>query len=45
MRQVQNFNAYPLTASLSKRVLSYLSFFRLFISMALAFAYATDGLV
>ncbi|MFT5370562.1 MAG: hypothetical protein ACI9R7_000086, partial [Lysobacterales bacterium] len=34
MSQVQKINAYPLTASLTKRVLTYLGFFRLFISTA-----------
>lgn len=42
---MRDFAAYPLTASLSKRVLTYLSFFRLFISVALAFAYFSDALV
>ncbi|MFT5138756.1 MAG: two-component system sensor histidine kinase PilS (NtrC family) [Rhodothermales bacterium] len=45
MSQVQKINAYPLTASLTKRVLTYLGFFRLFISTALAFAYLFDALV
>lgn len=45
MSQVQDFDAYPLTAPLTKRVVTYLSFFRLFISVALAFAYFSDALV
>ena len=45
MSQVHDFTAYPLTESLSKRVLTYLSFFRLFISSTLLFAYLVDELV
>jgi two-component system sensor histidine kinase PilS (NtrC family) len=45
MSQVQDFDAYPLTAPLTKRVLTYLSLFRLFIGVALPVAYLSDSLV
>ena len=45
MSQLQDFAAYPLPASLTKRVVSYLSFFRLFISVVLTFAFFMDALV
>ena len=37
MNELEKFAAYPLTAELTKRVVNYLGFFRLFISLALAF--------
>ena len=45
MDQTADFSAYPLTATLTQRVVNYLSFFRLFISLALAFAYQSGALV
>ena len=45
MGQTADFTAYPLNATLTHRVVSYLSFFRLFISLALAFAYLSGALV
>jgi two-component system sensor histidine kinase PilS (NtrC family) len=36
--------AYPLSAALTRRVINYLGFFRLFISLALGLAFLTGGL-
>jgi len=45
MNQISEFSAYPLTEELTRRVVSYLCYFRLFISAALAFAYWSGALV
>ncbi len=45
MGQTADFTTYPLNAALTHRVVSYLSFFRVFISLALAFAYLSGALV
>lgn len=38
-------SAYPLTAALTRRVVNYLGFFRLFISVSLGFAFFTGTLI
>ncbi len=45
MNQSDDLTAYPLSPQLTFRVINYLNFFRLFISLALALAYLTGGLV
>jgi len=45
MSQLEEFSEYPLTAELTQRVVQYLALFRLFISLALAFAYIAGVLV
>jgi len=45
MGQSADFSAYPLNATLTQRVVNYLCYFRLFISLALTFAFLSGALV
>jgi two-component system sensor histidine kinase PilS (NtrC family) len=45
MSQLERSSDYPLTAELTQRVVNYLAAFRIFISLALAFAYLSGALV
>jgi len=45
MSQTEDFSKYPLPAALTRRVVTYLNVFRLFISFALTFAFFTGLLV
>ena len=45
MNQAADFSNYPLPATLTRRVVTYLNIFRLFISFALTIAFFADQLV